>query len=278
MQLNLVEICRGKNPAPRLISRDVEFESTSNIDTMADTVRQYLNISIETQMSWPTAEYAQKAWRDALANVGIFVFKDAFRSEEFSGFCLYDPEFPIIYVNNSCAKTRQIFTYFHELAHLIFRTSGIDKRDDSFIAHLSLESQKIEKLCNAFAAAFLVPKKAFAKEIIGRQPTEQTAEVLADKFNVSREVIFRIMLDRSMIAESDYHSAVDRWNDQAKVRRSSGGNSYWTKLTYLGRDYVRLALREYHTNRIDEYQLADYLDTKPKHVHMLESYFDRGDV
>ena len=51
-----------------------------------------------------------KAWRKTLLDVGIFVFKDAFRVDDYSGFSLYDDVFPIIYVNNSSAKTRQIFT------------------------------------------------------------------------------------------------------------------------------------------------------------------------
>ncbi len=278
MQINLIEICRGKNPAPRLITSDLTFDQLSAVDSMAETVRAYLQVPLEVQTNWPSADHAQKAWREALANVGIFVFKDAFRSEDFSGFCLYDQNFPIIYVNNSCTKTRQIFTYFHELAHLIFKTSGIDRRDDSYISGLSVEAQRIERLCNAFAAAFLVPKAAFLKEMAERPATEQTAEVLADKFSVSREVIYRMMLDQGLIEDSDYRSAALRWNDQAKARQANGGNPYWTKLAYLGRDYVRLALREYQTNRIDEYQLADYLDIKPKHVHTLESYFERGDV
>jgi Zn-dependent peptidase ImmA (M78 family) len=278
MQMNLIEICRGSNPSQQLITDNLRFDESVNVEAMADSVRAYLRVSTEVQFSWSDADVAQKAWRDALANVGVFIFKDAFRSDDFSGFCLYDPAFPIIYVNNSCAKTRQIFTYFHELAHLIFRTSGIDKSDDSFISRLTPQAQRIERLCNAFAAAFLVPTTAFNYEMSGRQPSEQTAEVLAAKFSVSREVIFRMMLDRSMIEEADYNAAVKKWNIQARSRQTSGGNPYWTKLAYLGRDYVRLALREYQSNRIDEHQLADYLDVKPRYVHTLESYFERGDA
>src|SRR3546814_17029352 len=66
----------------------------------------------------------------------------AFRTDDFSGFCLYDEEFPIIYVNNSSAKTRQIFTYFHELAHLVFHTSGIAKVRDRYIERLAGDSKE----------------------------------------------------------------------------------------------------------------------------------------
>jgi hypothetical protein len=55
-----------------------------------------------------------------------------------------------------------------------------------------------------------------------------------------------------------------------------GGNFYNTKIAYLGREYIGLALRQYHQNRIDENQLADYLDVKPKNVSTLEEYFVSG--
>ena len=50
--------------------------------------------------------------------------QEVFQAEGLFGFCLQDDEFPIIYLNNSAAKSRQIFSLFHELAHLLLRTSG----------------------------------------------------------------------------------------------------------------------------------------------------------
>jgi Zn-dependent peptidase ImmA (M78 family)/transcriptional regulator with XRE-family HTH domain len=159
-QLGLYELCQGRNPADRLITSEVEFTARMSVDTMAARVRSYLGVSLEQQSAWRTAEDALKQWRDALYRVGIFVFKDAFREESFSGFSLYDDVFPIIYVNNSQAETRQIFTLFHELAHLLFHTSGIDPLDDEYIERLHDRPQHIEMLCNRFAAQFLVPEKA----------------------------------------------------------------------------------------------------------------------
>ena len=61
-----------------------------------------------------------KGWRTAIEDAGVYVFKNTFKQENVSGFCLYDAEFPLIYVNNSTAKTRQSFTILHELGHLLF--------------------------------------------------------------------------------------------------------------------------------------------------------------
>jgi Zn-dependent peptidase ImmA (M78 family) len=215
-----------------------------------------------------------KEWRDALYRVGIFVFKDAFREESFSGFSLYDDVFPIIYANNSAAKTRQIFTLFHELGHLLFHTSGIDPVDDQYVGRLPERPQHIEVLCNRFAAQFLLPEKVFEEAFAGQRATERTAETLAGRFHVSREFIFRKFLDRELISQDDYRRAARRWAEQKQD--SSGGNPYWSKLAYLGRDYVALAFSQYHQNRIDETQLGEYLDMKPRNVGTLEEYFVRG--
>jgi Zn-dependent peptidase ImmA (M78 family) len=275
LQLNLAELTNGRNPAERLITRDLAFAPNVNIATMAQTVRDYIGVSLEAQQRWRDDDTAMKEWRAALHNVGIFVFKDAFRVPEFSGFCLYDDSFPIVFVNNSSTKTRQIFTYFHELAHLLFRTSGVDKLHDDYIARMQGDSQLIEILCNRFAAEFLLPEAEFEVAAAGREASRATAEALAARYHVSREVIFRRFLDRSRIEQREYQEAVDAWNAQ-RVQGGAGGDHYWSKLSYLGREYVAMALRAYHQNRIDEDQLADFLDTKPRNLSALESYFERG--
>jgi Zn-dependent peptidase ImmA (M78 family) len=276
MQLNLAELTGGRNTAERLITRDLRFRLDTDIGEMANAVRNYIGVSIEDQQRWSDDEAALNEWRAALLRVGIFIFKDAFRLQNFSGFCLYDDEFPIIYVNNTSTKTRQIFTYFHELAHLIFHTSGIDELRDSYIERLRGDAQKIEILCNRFAAEFLLPEQIFTQAMDGRAWTEATAEALATQFHVSREVVFRRFLDRGRVTEQQYLDAAERWNAQRKGPEATGGNPYWTKLTYLGREYVALALSQFHQNRIDEIQLADFLDTKPRYVGTLEDYFGRG--
>lgn len=281
MQLNLAELTQNRNPADRLITRDLSFPADVNLQAMATAVREYIGVSVADQRAWRDDDAALKEWRAALLRVGIFVFKDAFRTEDFSGFCLYDDEFPVIYVNNSSTKTRQIFTYFHELAHLIFHTSGIDRIRDSYIQRLALDAQQVEVLCNRFAASFLLPEEEFREAMAGREADEATAELLAAQFHVSREVVFRRLMDQGRVSENEYLQAVERWNGQRQGGggdEGSGGNHYWTKLAYLGRDYVAIALREFHRARIDENQLADYLDTKPKNIGTLEAYFERGNA
>lgn len=272
-QLNLAEMTQDRNPASNFILKDLQFSDTISPDAMAATVRNYISVDLETQFRWPDADAAFKAWRKRLYEIGIFVFKDAFQADEFFGFSLYDDSFPIVYVNNSSARSRQIFTLFHELAHILFHTSGIDtSNEDRYVPSLGERPKRIEVLCNRFAAQLLVPDAAFQGAMGGLDPTPQAAERLASRFHVSRELIYRKFLDRQWITQRAYREAVEGWNSQVQGG-GSGGDWYRTKIAYLGREYIGLVLRQYNSSRIDEAQLAEYLDTKPKNIGILEEKY-----
>ncbi|MEA2046668.1 MAG: ImmA/IrrE family metallo-endopeptidase [Euryarchaeota archaeon] len=208
MQLNLAELYDNANPASRHIVRDLSFDPSVSSEEMAATVRDYLGIDLSRQRRWNNSEEALKVWRDALEEHGVFIFKDAFRAEAFSGFCLYDEQFPIIYVNNSKPKNRQIFTLFHELAHLLFRTSGIDTPLDDYLDHLVGDSRRIEVLCNLFTGEFLVPRRDFEHRIRGIAINDESIQELAETYNVSREVILRKPLDKKLVEQEVYEENV----------------------------------------------------------------------
>jgi transcriptional regulator with XRE-family HTH domain len=116
MQLNLIDLYAGRNPASKKIVQLLSFGSRVPIERVAAEARGLLGITLDEQFSWKNSDEALSKWRSALQEVGVSVFKDAFRDTDISGFCLYDEEFPVIYVNNTTTKTRQIFTLARELA------------------------------------------------------------------------------------------------------------------------------------------------------------------
>ena len=271
-QINLSELNEGRNPAERFILDDLRFTRDMDIEVMARRVRDYLGISLEKQMGWSGSDKAFDAWREALESRGVSVFKDAFKDDFFSGFCMYDEMFPVIYVNNSSSGTRQIFTLFHELAHLLFRTSGINTRGDEPGEDLSPSGRRIEVICNRFAAEFLLAMARFKKDIRGLAPNEETAKLLAGRYHVSRESVFRRFLDIGLVTQDEYARFAQKGGER---HQGGGGNYYWTKIAYLGANYMNLAFSRYHQNRISEPELADYLDTKVKNLPQLENYLFR---
>ena len=97
--------------------------------------------------------------------------------------------------------------------------------------------------------------------------------MLARRYHVSRESVYRRFLDRGDITQEEYLRAAERWIGQRQT--GTGGDYYWNKIAYLGTNYINLAFSRYYQNHISEVQLADYLDTKVKNLSKLEDYFSR---
>ena len=288
-QLNLAELYDGLNPASRQILRDLDFAPSVEVADMAEQVRAYLGIDLAEQQSWDDADDALKRWRTALEDHGVFVFKDSFNppgkkkvdsvESAFSGFCLYDTDFPVIYVNNNKAKNRQIFTMFHELAHLLMHTGGVDIRQDDYIEYLTGDNRRIEVLCNQFAAEFLVPSRDFRARLAGMPIHDRAIAGFAELYGVSRETILRRLLDWGRVSRQDYEEKTRQWLEERKESSGSGGNYYLTRGTYLGEKYIEAVFSNYHKGQVSLEQAADYLDVKTRNVAGMEEWlFKQGEA
>lgn len=270
-RLSLRELNDGINPSPRKIFRDLTVTATADVRKVALKMRAYFGISLAAQASWRSDEEALKDWRNIVEDAGIFVFKHAFRQKSISGFCLADDEFPIIYLNNSTAKTRQIFTLFHELAHLLLKVNAISKFDESYVDQLPQKERRIERFCNALAAEFLIPSDDFSQQIDSlRRINDESIENLARRYRVSREAVLRRILDRGLVDATYYEAKVKQWAAQSGDA-GSGGNYYATQATYLGESYLRLVFGKHYQGRLSLEQVADYLGVRTKSVAGLEA-------
>ena len=258
MQLNLKELDTTK----RIKITDMYFNIKDN--DFYEKLRDVLNISIEMQKKSRNYSDAFEMWRSAFYECGIYVFKDAFKVKNFSGFCLYDEQFPVIYINNSMSFSRQIFTLFHELFHIILKTSGIDKTEDDYLARLSSNNREVETLCNSFAGEFLVPNDNFKEELRGKELDEKNISNLAKRYNVSREVIYRKLLNLNKISKSLYESIHNELNEEIyrDKKNSNGGNYYSTQKSYLGENYIYDVCQTYYNGKIDIYEVSNYLNVK----------------
>lgn len=271
LQENIIELNNGQNSKFRSIFLSMQFKVDEDITLMAHRARDYFDITISQQRSWQTQSIAFENWRKVFEEHGIAVFKDAFKHEEFSAFCLYHEHFPVIYLNNSVA-TRNIFSLFHELSHLLFQTSGIDYRHGSFYPDSSENLSEIETRCNQFAAEFLLPNKYLDKELRNAAPNESTASAIARRYNVSRELVFRRFLDRQLVDYTQYREASDRWQKQTRTS-NIGGDYYNTKITYLGMKYIDLVFSKYYDSEITDYEAIEYLGIKGTNFAKLEERF-----
>jgi len=275
-QIYLGQLYEGVPEPDRHILRDTQLNLLTPVEVMAARVRAYLEITLATQSQWRNTDEAFKRWRDSLEAHGVYVFKEAFHDDSISGFCVFDRRFPVIYVNNSHADARQIFTLFHELAHLLARTGGIDKLDDQrYIRRLDGDDKRIEVFCNQFAGEFLVPGADFDRRLQQwSQVSPAMVKELARIYHVSREVILRKLLDRRRITRAEYEATVTQWKEAAQTandEKSGGGNYYLTQGVYLSQRYLELAFGQLYQGRLSVDQLAEVLGVKPKNVPTFEA-------
>jgi Zn-dependent peptidase ImmA (M78 family) len=142
------------------------------------------------------------------------------------GFVLVDPYCPFLFVNSRDAKSAQMFTLIHELAHVFLGQSA-----GTNLQQLQPSSSKLERLCDAAAAEFLVPSREFLQE----WEYEQNFAALSRLFKVSQIVIARKALDLDLISRDSYFAFYNKRQQAfreskqlAKDRDSDGGNYYWT--------------------------------------------------
>lgn len=272
-QEELKELTNNQNPAQLLINQHFNLNPESDLPKVCSEVRSFLGCSIEDQRAWHSIDEALKKWRLAVESAGVFVFKKSFKEKEINGFCLNDPVFPVICINNSTAKSRQIFTLFHELAHLLFSLNGYTHFDLGYMKHRPNYEYKVEEFCNRFTAEFLLPSKTIEPLLSQYDGSDAWVGDRAAEFKVSREVILRRLLDAGLVDDSYYSEKRNQWNKAwlNRKKRSGGGDYYRTQVAYLGDTFLQLGFRKYYAGQISKADLAGYFGIKVQQFTKLEN-------
>jgi len=143
--------------------------------------------------------------------------------EEFRGFALSDEFAPLVFVNGADAKSAQMFTLAHELAHIWLGQSALTD-----IGLTSRPSQETELWCDRAAAEFLVPEgelKACWREV---RHEESPFESIARRFKVSPIVAGRRALDLRVVSREAFFSFYEEYiARERKPRSDSGGGGFY---------------------------------------------------
>ena len=281
-QLDLAELTEFDDPGAKWLLQDIDGAKVDAPDELAAEVRRYLGIAPADQLEWTSDDEALDNWRDAVQSAGVWVFKRSFRQQDVAGFCLNGGPHPLVYLNNGQPKVRQIFTLFHELAHLLYEFNHLERSGiDRYLGFLQGQDREVEIACNRFAGEFLVPRDHFLQNfglVVSGEPTDDVLFTLSHNYRVSREVILRKYLDQGWIDGRFYRDKVTSWENERSPEAGNsqrGGNYYANQGTYLGTKYTALAFRGYYQGAYDVDQLAEYLDIKASNVGGLENWLTR---
>lgn len=193
---------RIKQEAKDFVERYIELEKMLNINPKFknplknNTVRNIDDVNT-------AADQLRRSWRlgtNPIPNViGLLEkheikirFVDA--PEGFSGLSFITNDIPVIIINKKMELDRIRFTALHELAHIILCFPEYNRK-----------SKNREKLCHAFAGAFLFPKEKFLKEFgLRKRITMQELGILKLTYGMSFQAIMARALILGLIKQTTF--------------------------------------------------------------------------
>ncbi|MCC7349728.1 MAG: ImmA/IrrE family metallo-endopeptidase [Phycisphaerales bacterium] len=167
--------------------------------------------------------------------------------KEFRGFALSDDYAPLVFVNGADAKSAQMFTLAHELAHIWLGQSALTDAELT-----SPPSQQIESWCDKAAAEFLVPEQQLKVHWSDLRHETSPFEVLARRFKVSPIVAGRRAMDLRLVSREDFFSFYEDYIARERNQRSDsgGGDFYNNQNTRVGERFALQVIRAAKEGRV----------------------------
>ncbi|GAB4255782.1 MAG: ImmA/IrrE family metallo-endopeptidase [Thermoleophilia bacterium] len=167
--------------------------------------------------------------------------------EEFRGFALSDEYAPLIFVNGADAKSAQMFTLIHELAHIWLGESALT---DAGLA--SRPSQEIESWCDRSAAEFLVPARELKACWGDVRHEEAPFEILARRFKVSPIVAGRRAMDLRLVGREMFFAFYSKYVEEERTRSAGagGGDFYNNQNSRVGEMFAMQVIRAAKEGRL----------------------------
>ncbi|MCZ0860068.1 ImmA/IrrE family metallo-endopeptidase [Methanocorpusculum sp. MG] len=248
---------------------------TTSDDPFLIAEREREIFSADHIFSEKNADKAYPLWRTFFAEKGVPIFQYNMKNDGVRGFITKSGTASAIIVNSGDKPEARIFTIFHEYAHLLLGTGAICTDDGEKSTDPKI--QEIERWCNNFAGAFLMPSSLIenntniltkiesedyggaASELAKETATSKTAAlvrlVVVGKItqkNADPLLSALINVPKKQIEDPD---SVDEeeTGDLATVgtKKSSGGpDRALLTVRGLGEAYVNLAQKNYERGHI----------------------------
>lgn len=166
---------------------------------------------------------------------------------EFRGFALSDEYAPLVFVNGADAKSAQMFTLAHELAHIWLGESALTD-----VGLKIRPSQEIESWCDKAAAEFLVPAQALKSIWRDVRHDRSPFEMIARRFKVSPIVAGRRAMDLRLVDRETFFGFYDEYiaREHGRGAGAGGGDFYNNQNTRVGELFATHAIRAAKEGRL----------------------------
>lgn len=183
---------------------------------------------------------------DIIENLGIAIViinNDNDLFDGFDGVSEVVNGFPFICMSSDINYYRQRFTLAHELGHLILQID--DSLDD-------------EKICNEFASALLLPRKALLQECGSKRIaiTDREYKIIQDEYKVSIKAIIYGLNKYGIVSDNYAKLAYINFNKYYKYEEDNNSSEN----TELPRKYEQLILRLESQNIITQSRYNELME------------------
>lgn len=218
--------------------------------------------------------------RRRMESLGVLVMREN-KLADFgvSGLCVVQFPLPII-VFSAEAPARSAFTLMHELGHIVLRESAISGGERAIGG--GSHDRKVERWCDRFAAAFLIPEAELAE--LRPKPALPEATIndvalaeLAKVFRVSPHAMLIRLVDLGYV-EADYYWQIKppQYLAEEALWEGKGRAKVWVSRIWnrVGGLYTGLVLEALGTGRIQAHQAQSYFGiVNPKHLAAIRQEF-----
>lgn len=279
-RLNTLDLFEINGDTPPKFPVDLKGGVTDEPERIAAKAREILNFPIVDQFSLRSADKINlvKIIRTKIESIGVLILKNSDLGKcNARGLCIYNELLPIIILGKE-APNGSLFTLCHEFAHIILGQSAISNG----MALSSNQTNLIEKWCNRFAGAFLMPKQSLFLFI---HPTPKRSAIsdeelarLANKFAVSRHAMLVRLVELDVV-DAEYYWRVKRpqFIEQEKNQKGGGRSPYYGS-RYRNRNgdlYTGLVLDAWTNNRITNHNAAEFMGiTNLSHLFDIRKHFN----
>lgn len=201
------------------------------------TMRQQLGLNADWASQIRSWQQAASALRESIEKLRVMAvingvvgnnWHRTLDVDEFRGFALTDSHAPLIFVNGADAKSAQMFTLAHELAHIWLNKEGV-----SGFSSLLPGGSPVEYWCSCAAAECLVPARDLARHWESARHKGHPYKALARIFKVSPIVAARRALDLELIGYSVFQET--SLTETGRHRSQSGGDFFCHQNSRVGR-------------------------------------------
>lgn len=256
----------------------VPIESTDK--EIANAVRDLLELTFDKQKHFRKPESALSYCISKLEEQDFLIFQAVnINPSEMRGLSVAYDEFPIIALNRKDENSARLFTLFHELVHILTRTSGICNE----IGQDDISQNQIELMCNKIAGLALVPEQQLKSNpnisnIKKYGLDDAYVSALARDFAVSKEVIINRLWSIGIISKNTYFETLKRYSVEYLTYKNKKKKDGFIppaldKGTQVGKLYAKTILSAYHSDKISPRDASGYLlGLKVKHFSTIERW------